>query len=119
MTCPNGCGPRPLDTFTGATSKRLLHWCEVCSTVWAGEARHALAPLLSATQSWGCVPALPAAPPAETVHGAFIEHMQLARRMAESTGRHVTDAEVLRLTRKYTLGALRQLFGLTGSTTAA
>jgi hypothetical protein len=45
----------------------------------------------------------------ETVHGAFIEHMQLARRFAECTGRVATEAHVLRVMRKYTVGALRQL----------
>lgn len=51
-------------------------------------------------------------PRVDTVHGAFIEHMQLATRMAESTGRIATEAQVLRLMRKYSLAALRQLLGV-------
>lgn len=44
-----------------------------------------------------------------TVHGRMIEHMQLARRMAERTGRIATEAQVLRLMEKYSLDALRQV----------
>lgn len=46
---------------------------------------------------------------AVAVHAVFIEHMELARRVAERTGGVATEAQVLRIMRKYSLGALRQL----------